>query len=267
MQQLLAFIYRFRIFGYFLILELLCFWLITRYNRYYNASFFNSSNRAAAGVLTFRNQVKAYNNLDEINAEIAAENAYLRAQLASYYKYKIDTVQSNYFEYFPALLVSSEYQRAQNYLTINKGLSDGVKPGMGVLSSTGVVGVVKAATSSHSSVTSLLHQNLMVSSHLAKTKTLCTTQWDAENPLLSKVRYLPRHIPLAIGDSIVTSGYNAVFPEGLLIGTIVDYDLPDESPFYDITLALESDFTSLRQVYVVKNLAKTELDSLEVSNE
>ena len=265
MQQLLAFLYRFRIFGYFIFLELLCFWLLTRYNRYYNASFFNSSNSIAASVQASRNQFDAYLNLQTVNQELAEENARLRQAMADQIQSQTQIDSTAQYTYVPAKVVNSEYRRSENFLTVNKGSRDGVAPGMGVISPLGVVGIVKSSSRHYSTVTSLLHQELMVSSQLAGTRTLCTTQWDASNPLQSKVRYIPRHIPVSVGDSVVTSGFNAIFPEGMLIGTVREFTLTDESPFYDTTIDLASDFTSLRLVYIIQNQFKEEIDSLESS--
>jgi rod shape-determining protein MreC len=267
MQRLLAFLYRFRIFGYFIFLELLCFWLLTRYNRYYNSSFFNSSNRIAASIQASRNQFNAYLNLQTVNKQLADENARLRQLLADQIESQITLDTTVQYMYLPTKVVNNEYRRSENFLTVNKGSNDGVSPGMGVISPEGVVGIVKSCSNHYSTVTSLLHQDLMISSQLAITNTLCTTQWDAGDPLSSKVRFIPRHIPVGIGDSVVTSGYNAIFPEGLLIGTISEYSLEEESPFYDATIDLASDFTSLRLVYIIQNKFKNEIDSLETIND
>jgi rod shape-determining protein MreC len=267
MQQLLAFLYKYRVFGYFLFLQLLCFWLLTRYNRYYNASFFNSSNYLAAQIQSSRNQFQNYLSLVEVNKELSNENARLRRQLAKQLRERSSFDSTRQFEYITSDIVSSDFQRSENYLTLNKGSNDGISPGMGVLSPNGVVGIVKSTSRRFSTVTSLLHQDLMVSSVLASSETLCTTQWDAVDPLTSAVKYIPRHISVRKGDSVLTSGFNAIFPEGLLIGTIEDFKLSDESPFYEAEIKLASDFTSLHIVYVIKNRYKDELDSLQLLND
>lgn len=267
MQQLLAFLYKYRVFGFFLFLELISTWLLTRYNRYYNASFFNSSNYIVAQAQNRRNQFQNYLNLIEVNDELAQENARLRRQLAKQLRNRSAFDSTRQFEYIVADVINNDFQRSENYLTLNRGLNDGIKPGMGVISPTGVVGIVKSASRRFSTVTSLLHQDLMVSSELAPTKTLCTTQWHAKDPLTSALKYIPRHIPVKQGDSVITSGFNSVFPEGLLIGTVSIFTLSDESPFYDAELRLASDFTSLDLVYVIRNQWKLELDSLAALND
>ena len=265
MQQLLAFLYRYRVFGYFLLLELLCSWLLTRYNRYYNASFFNSSNYLVAQIQSGRNGFQSYIGLKEINQQLADENAELRTLLSKQIQQKIQIDSVRQFSYLTADVVNNDFQRSENYLTVNKGNKDGVYPGMGVLSPQGVIGIVKSTSQHFATVTSLLHQDLMISSQLALSQTLCTVQWDGRSPLNSAVKYIPRHIPVTIGDSVVTSGFNAIFPEGLMIGTISSFSLSDESPFYTAEINLATDFTSLDLVYLIRNEYKEEIDSLEVN--
>lgn len=271
MQLLLDFLYRFRIFGLFLFLELICFWLYFRYNRYYNAYFFNSSNQIAGSVQSFSTNSSEYLELRQVNKNLAVENAQLR-QLLSNQNLKPATLRSvlkdtGQYNIVTARVVNNSVNRSSNFLTLNKGTTEGIKPEMGVVSSNGVVGKVKSVSRNYSTVISLLHQKMMVSSELKKSKTLCTIQWDALDPQEVELKYVPRHIELFIGDSIVTSGFNSIFPENILVGTVSDLDLPDESPFYEAKVRLATDFQSLEYVYVVRNRFRAEKDSLEAINE
>ncbi len=136
---------------------------------------------------------------------------------------------------------------------------------MGVISNLGVVGTVKSVSRRFSTVTSMLHQNQMISSEVKSTGTLCTTQWDASDPTHSTVQFIPRHIQLKLGDTVVTSGFNAVFPPGIQIGTVESFNLTDESVFYEVTIKLSNDFSALKNVYVIESLYRYEKDSLESS--
>ncbi|MDH5608732.1 MAG: rod shape-determining protein MreC, partial [Cyclobacteriaceae bacterium] len=218
----------------------------------------------AGSVQTFSTNTSEFLYLREVNKSLASENAQLRQELIHYMTrdHIVDTAQLD-FLYIPSKVVNNSFQRSINFFTLNKGTNDGILPGMGVVSAKGITGVVKSVSGNFSTVTSLLHQNLMVSSQLKSTHTLCTTQWDGASPLESNVRFIPRHIPLALGDSVVTSGFNSIFPEGMLIGTVSSYELPDESPYYMARIRLANDFTSLRYVFVIANRMKSEKDSLE----
>jgi rod shape-determining protein MreC len=267
MLRLFAFLYRYRIFGFFLFLEFLCIWMLVSRDNYYNAYFFNSSNYVAGQISTITGNIANYVSLREINKDLADENASLRAALAKAALNKTLNEDARFdLTVIPARVVNNDFKRSENFITIDKGKRDGILPGMGVISDNGVVGVVRSASDRFATITSILHRQLMVSSKVKKTNTLCTVQWDAESSLFSDVLYVPRHIPLAVGDTIVTSGYNAIFPENTLIGIVDEAILEKESPFYNARLRLSNDFSSLSYVYVINNQFKAERDSLANQN-
>ena len=134
----------------------------------------------------------------------------------------------------------------------------------GVISKDGVIGQVKSVSDNFSTVTSLLHINLLISSSIKSSNTLCTVQWDGLSPYEAEVKYIPRHVVLQEGDSVVTSGYNSVFPPEVMLGTISAVNLTDRDAFYEARIKLSTDFTSLVHGYVVEHHQKEELDSLEL---
>jgi len=107
---------------------------------------------------------------------------------------------------------------------------------------------------------------MLVSSKIESSNTLCTTKWDGEDPLRANLLYVPRHIEINIGDTVSTSGYNAVFPEKILIGLINQVKLREDATFYDIRIDLSTEFHRLSYVYVLRNNFKAEKDSLEVNS-
>lgn len=268
MQNLLYFLYRFRTFGLFLLLEGICAWLIIGYNNQPNAAFLNSSNRLVAGINTLTSNTGDYFQLKTINDQLIRENLLLREQLAnvSLGLVEIDSSVRKY-NLFKAKVINNTFQRSMNYLTLDVGSKDQVFPGMGVIGGEGVVGQVKSVSGNFATVTSLLHRNLMISSSVKRTRTLCTVQWDGNSPLEASLKYIPRHIPITIGDTIVTSGFNAVFPENIPIGTISEYQLEDNDVFYEAKISLAVDFSSLEYVYLVQNVMKAEQDSLETETQ
>ncbi len=264
MQNLLNFLYRFRTFGFFLVLEAFCAWLILSFNQRQNAAFLNSSNATIASINYFTNNTSRFINLASVNKKLLQENQFLRSELARINKQSISPDSSlNKYEYVAAKIINNTYQRSLNYFTLDIGAEEGVMPGMGVISDKGVIGQVKSVSDHFATVTSLLHRNLLVSSVIKSSNTLCTVQWDGESPTEAAIRYIPRHISLFEGDSIVTSGYNSVFAPDILIGTISSFDLNIEDAFYEAKVKLAIDFTSLNYAYVIKSLLKDEKDSLE----
>lgn len=264
MQNLLNFLYRLRTFWLFLLLEVICAWLIISYNNQHNAAFLNSSNSLVAGINNFGSNTSNYFQLREINERLVNENLHLREQVVnSNMVHHQDTLQERKYELFKAKVINNTFRRSMNFLTLDIGREDSISPGMGVISGKGVVGQVKSVSKNFSTVTSLLHRNLMISSWILRTKTLCTVQWDGTSHLEADLKFVPRHIELMIGDTVVTSGFNAVFPDSIMIGTIKSFELNNEDVFYRAKIKLAVDFSSLDYVYLIHNTMKEEQDSLQ----
>jgi len=272
MDRLLRFFYEYRAFFTFLFLELICAWLVVRNNQYQSASFFNSSNRLAVNIVGFSNGVREYFSLRDINTKLADENAALRTRLEqrnqSLYSLEVrelkDPAIINRFEYVSAKVVNNTTSLFKNYITINKGTDAGIEPGMAVISSFGAVGKVKSVSEHYSVIISLLNIDEHISSVIKRTQNFGTVQWDGGDARFANLLYIPRHVKPLIGDTIVTSGYNAVFPQGVLVGVLSEVKLKEEAPFYDLKLELSQDFSKLSFVEIVKSNLKSEIDSLEV---
>ncbi len=271
MERLFLFIYQYRAFFTFVVLELFCFWLIVQNNQYQGAKFFNSSNTVVASINNFSQSIRDYFLLSEVNRTLAEENADLRRQLemhkneyeSSYTVTYSDSVLASRFGFVSAKVVNNQVDRFKNFITINKGEDAGIQPGMAVISPLGAVGKVKKVSSHYSVVTSILHIDYMISAVLKRTNHFGSVQWDGRNPDFTKFNHIPRHVQLEVGDSVVTSGFNAVFPEGILIGTVSAKHLSPEALTYDITVSVSQDFRKLSYVSVVKSFLKNEQDSLE----
>jgi rod shape-determining protein MreC len=104
---------------------------------------------------------------------------------------------------------------------------------------------------------------MQTSAQISSSKVLGTVQWPGNDPCSAQMLYVPRHVPIELGDKVVTSGYNATFFAGALIGFIKQATLRKEAPFYDIELQLSTDFSTLQHVYVVQNVLKQEKEALE----
>lgn len=267
MERLFLFIYHYRAFFTFLTLEFICAWMIIDNNQYQGAQFFNSSNGFVASMNTFSQGVREYFSLRDINATLAQENAYLRGRLearnqaANNPGIVTDSAVIKNFDFVSARVVNNSVDRVTNFLTINIGEDDGIKPGMAVISPQGVVGKVKVVSEHYAVVRSLLNIDMMVSATIKRTGHFGTVQWGGNNPDIVKLKFIPRHVNPVKGDTIVTSGYNAVFPEGILIGTIEN--VKQMELFYDLDVKLTQDFRKISFVSVVRSHLKHEQDSLE----
>ncbi|MEX2336737.1 MAG: rod shape-determining protein MreC [Fulvivirga sp.] len=304
MQRLFLFLYQYRAFLTFLFLEVLCSWLIIKNNDYQGAKFFNSANRFSAGLLQSSDNVTDYFSLTKVNKKLAEENAVLKEKLEqvnqriyNFHKPYIsdslsaihhdslfvysdslilptdplytqqDSVTVNKFRYMSAKVINNSTRRFNNYITINKGKKDGVEPGMGVIDNDGIVGKVKAVSNNFAVITSILHGDMLISAKIKRTDDLATVEWAGLDPYTSQLKYVPRHVKPLINDTIVTSGYNAVFPEGIPIGRIKEVEIPDDATFHNITITLASDLNELSYVYLIKNTLIAEQDSLETNSQ
>ena len=283
MQQLFALIYQYRASLLFVLFEVLCAWLIVQNNFYQRARFLNSSNAITGNILQTSDNVYDYFSLGQVNRELAEENALLRQQLQQkiIFKPTVDTLPAldsldhllvtdsipvtdtlMQYEYIMAEVVSNTVRNVKNYITINKGREAGIEQGMGVVGPEGVVGSVKAVSNNFAVINSLLHNDMSISAKIKRTEDLGSVQWIGDDFTKASLKFIPRHVNLQPGDTVVTSGFNALFPPGIMIGVIEEIE-QSEGSFYDITIDLAVDFNELAYVYIINNKLKPEIDSLQ----
>jgi len=258
-------------------LEILCSYLIVKNNNYQSAAFFSSANFIAANISQTSNNISEYFSLKSYNRELAEENAELKRKLEEVRALPIsdqqlelivipqDSLDTLYvpYNFITAKVINNSTSWRNNSLTLNRGRRDGVNPGMGVVGGNGLVGKVKYVTNRFSVVTSLLHAGFTVSSRIANKVEVCTTEWDGMDPKFVSVKYVPRYHQIEVGDTVMTSGYNSIFPANYIIGIISEVDLRDDANFYDLKAEIINDFTTLSYVHVIINHNKEEKDSLE----
>ena len=268
MQRILLFLYRIRAFLLFVLLETIAIWLIASYNSPQGAVFFNSSSQFSGRLLTLRDNFTEFFYLSSANDALAEKNAALIQEL-QYFKqpsdsvyFALDSSLQNNFEFRSAKVINNSLHLNKNHLTLNKGQKQGIKPGMGVFNEEGIIGRVIGVSPNFSTVISLLHTETLVSSKIKKTDVFGSTKWDGLNSQKAKLIYVPRHVDITKGDTIVTSGYNSIFPEGIDIGIVDEVQTGEETNYLDITLSLAVDFSKLTYVYLVENTMQVELDSL-----
>jgi len=265
MDRLLNFVYQYRAFFTFLLLVLFCSWLIVENNQYQSTRYFNSSNRLAANIISFSQGIREYFSLRRINADLAEENSKLRTQLERYaVTDSMYTDTTRRFDFVSAKVINNSTQMFKNYITVNKGRADGLRPGMAVISGKGAIGKVKSVSDHYAVLISLLNVDDQVSASIKRTGHFGTAQWDGTEPRTINLNYIPRHVKPQVGDSIVTSGFNAVFPPDVLVGIIKTASLKEEAQFWDIKVELAQDFGRLSFVEIVRSFQRSEKDSLEL---
>ncbi|WP_340114570.1 rod shape-determining protein MreC [Maribellus mangrovi] len=256
----------------FLVLEVISVVFIINYNSFQRASFLNSSNAVTASIYNSYSSVVQYFSLAGVNAELSEENARLQNALRSYQNTLIDSVdivhqQDTAFRYIPARVINNSVNRQQNYITLNKGRKDGIKPDQGIISPNGIVGIITNVSESYAMGLSVLNPRWSISAKIKKNGFYGSLIWNGEDYQRAQLNEIPFHINLQVGDTIVTSGYSSVFPDGILIGTIDSFERPEGENYYTISVLLSANFKSVTYVEVIENTKIDELRNLRSTTE
>jgi rod shape-determining protein MreC len=254
----------------FIVLQIVAFILIFYNNNFQKVLIFNTSNAVTGAVYQQYSLFNAFLNLRNDNELLATENASLRAQLLKD-KYKVysggvmvkDTTYKQVYSYIPAIIVNNTVDKANNYITLNVGELHGIKPDMGVISEDGVVGIVKSVSKHFSVAISLLHSKSAVSAEIKNTNHFGTIQWDGISPKQIFLEYIPSYASVKENDTIVTTGYSSVFPQGVNVGTVEGFTVNPNEGYINLKLRPTVDFKKVRYVYVVNYLLKNEQKELE----
>lgn len=272
MRGLFRFLQRNYAFLLFLFLEVVSLVLVFNYNSYQRSRFFNSSNYAAAKLYNTTSSVLQYFELAKVNRRLAEENAILRSRIfntppatesITYVSADDTCVVDSIFRVISARVVNNSVNKQQNYITLDKGRKNGIKPGQGILAPGGIVGVITSVSESYSTGLSLLNPRWSVSAKLKSSGYYGALEWNGRNYREADLTEIPFHVKLDVGDTVVTSGYSLIFPEGLIIGTVKSYKQPPGENYYKIKIQLAVNFKSIRYVQVIENTKSGEIKKLE----
>lgn len=162
------------------------------------------------------------------------------------------------YRYIPARVVFNQITETDNYILLNKGRNDGVKEDMGVVSVDGIVGVVMTVSAHFSQVLPVLNSRSHPSCVIKNTKFFGSLFWDGKNPRYIHLSQLPSHTLYSIGDTIVTSGYSATFPEGIPVGIIEESLNRKSEGNNSLKIRLFTDLSTLSEVFIIPNPLREE---------
>lgn len=261
----------------FLVLELLSGFLLFQFNSYQGSVWFTQANIVSGSVLELQQEVLSYVHLKEQNDLLTQKNLSLQYELeqlrADYVALKHDSTYTErkqqalleQYRLIPAHVVGNSVNRMDNYLTINKGSADGVQPEMGVVSGTGVVGIVAKVTSHYSLVMSLLNSHSSISCRIRGTNYFGYLKWDGGSSLRAHIDDIPRHARCKVGDAVESNGFSNVFPEGIFIGRVAQIRDSADGLAYQLEVLLSTDIANLHSVSVIANYDREERESLTPS--
>ena len=262
----------FHVFVFFALI-VLAFVLIYKNSNYQRFVISTAAQKITGPVQKFANNLHKQLHYAKENAYLMQQNMEFLNEKERMFIFSNDSIKSVFsgtgknrrrmYDMATAQVVFNTINKTHNYIIIDKGKKDGVTPDMAVLSPNGVAGVVSDVSDNFSTVISLLNPNSRVSARIVPVNQIGTVVWIGYDPSVAQVIDIPQHLMVAVGDSVLTSGYSDVFPKDLLIGTVIEkYDNPNNT-FLTIKIRLATDFRNLNNVYLISNLYKSELDTLK----
>lgn len=269
MNNLFKFILKYHIIFLFIFLEIISFYLLIRNNNYHRAKVLNTGYEISGNIYSKYNEFSEYFSLKDENRKLAEENAKLRNLLYSSYKTDTiffrnvkDSLRHQQYTYITAKVIHNSVNMQNNYIFLDKGSIHGIKPEMAVISPNGIVGIVKNTSKNFSTVISLLNSNLRVSAKIKRNGYFGSIMWDGKSYNKAMLNEIPVHIKIKSNDTIITSGYSAIFPEGIMVGKMEEFTFKGGDNFWTTRVALSTDFKKLNYVYIVNNIMKDDISKL-----
>ena len=249
----------------FIVCELIAFILIINFNHRQRDIFLHSSSLVSGQMMDVRTDMTEYATLRTTNEQLQKENAELLRELiqrSSGGSEVRDSAEMD-FEVIPARVINNSLLSLRNYITVDVGKRDGVRPSMGVITQDGVVGIVKSVGDRYATVLSLLNVETRISASPKDVSYFGTASWDGRVYSEISLSEIPIHATLSEGDTITTNGYSTIFPRGINLGIINKYDVSKNGAFYDVALSPSVDFSNLGYVYLLKSTFDEELISIQ----
>lgn len=212
--------------------------------------------------------------LRDENERLAKMNTFLLNRIKLGYAalplktYKIrDTLYKQEYEFMSGKAINSTVNRRNNYITLNVGSKQGVTNDMAVITSDGIVGIVKDVSDNFASVMSILHKDVRVNCQLKKDASYGPLIWDGSDYRFSNLTDIPTHAKIKKGDTVITSSLSGIFPEGILVGFVESFEQRSNESYFTVKVRLSADFKKVNHVSVIKYNYKTERDSLEIKSQ
>lgn len=275
MSELLKFFVKYSSWFLFILYLVAGFALLFSRNPFQHHIYLSSANVVTSGLYRLTNNVTSYFSLRDINedlqrsiSELELENYRLKSvildrDLKLYADtMTVDTVLSRY-HFIIAHVINNSINHSHNYITIEKGRLDGIEPEMGVMDQNGIVGIVNVVGDHTARLISVLNPYLRLSCKVKGEEQVGSLVWDGRDPGEAILEELPKHAKFVKGDTVITSGYSSVFPEGVPVGTIISGSRDREDNFYTLRIKLFTDFSTLSTVRVIRDNMKDELTVVE----
>lgn len=262
MQRIIYFLYRNKNFILFLLLLIFCLFININFSQYNKSKFLNSSNSFISGVYKVKSNISKYFNLEHQNKLLLEENRRLRFKLYNSKEKKNDDFIKTNFDVISGSVIKNTYSYSKNFVTIDLGKKDSIGIDNGVISSTGVVGIIDKTTTNYSRFISILNTNFFLNAKIKNSNFFGVLSWDGNNINRVQLKDIPKEAEVLIGDTIITGGNSLIFPKGITVGFIESYKLDESQNYFEIEINLSTDMSNLEKIYVIKNNNIEEINSL-----
>jgi len=268
MQQIVNFILKNSNRLLFLLLLVFSLFLTIQSHSYHKSRIISSANFLSGGVYEKINNISEYFSLRTQNDALAQENAKLRSILFNSKDTstipKLDSIIGiNDTDIIVSKVIHNTYDSHENYLTINSGSVHGIKPDMGVVNSSGIVGIIDDSSPRYATVISILNIKSQINAKIKKSNHFGSLIWDGKSTGFVQLIDIPRLAAIRKGDTIVTGGQSVIFPANINIGTIDKIYIDNKTNYYTLNVKLFNDMTNLGHVYVIKSKDREEILKLE----
>ncbi len=266
MYNLIQFVKKYHFVILFLLIEGFSVFLLASNNHYQGNKITAFSQKYIGDFHANLSNISDWIKLKQTNEYLVNENAKLHSLLKKQNTFKDSLAfELPLFKFQSARVINNSVHKSNNYLTLNKGVKHGIKEGMGIITANGIVGIVHSVSDRFSLVISVLHQKSSISVRLKNEEFLGRMLWNGFNYREATIDDIPNHANLSIGDSIISSGNSAIFPDGIAIGKIISFEKIPGNNFYKIKIQFFEDFNKVHYVYVAESIIKEEKELLELN--
>ena len=275
MRNLINFLLKYNYWFLFILLEVASFVLLFRFNRYQQSAFFTSANTVVGAVYDVSGGISSYFHLKSVNEDLLDRNMLLEQQISNLEKAlkerQVDSItinsvrkmpQSDY-QLFKAHVIKNSLTLPDNYITLDKGSSSGIRSEMGVIDGNGIVGIVYETSPSYSVVISVLNSKSNISCKIIGSDYFGYLKWEHGDSRYAYLKDLPRHAEFYLGYTVVTSGFSTSLPEGVPVGVVEAGVRGADDNFYSLRIRLFTDFSTLSYVREIRDALTEDIRAVE----
>lgn len=255
----------------FIVLQFICLYWVVKYNQAQQKIFLHSYQLMGTSVTSKYKSALDYFNLKSKYDSISIENARLMLSCINEQLALKESPDSNFiqdlrdvvYQVIPAKVINNSIDKRNNMLSIDRGGAHGISPGMGVITTKGIIGIITDTSANYSLVMSVLHGSSSISARLKRSGFFGPLVWNGRDPSIMNLEAIQKYADVRLGDTVVTSGYSLVFPRNLPIGTVELYSVNEGLFTLNIKVKLNQTLSNPDQVYVLINKDRKEQEELE----